>query len=90
MLVCCTFLWSHRPVRASPRRRPLPHALLPAHLFAQQMAARRRAAEAAAGSPKAAMEERPLYTFTDLFKAIKIEDFSSYISKAGAALCMAA
>ncbi|KAL4444959.1 hypothetical protein ABPG77_004009 [Micractinium sp. CCAP 211/92] len=49
--------------------------------IAAQMAARRRAAEAAAGSPKAAMEERPLYTFTDLFKAIKIEDFSSYISK---------
>lgn len=31
------------------------------------------------------MEERPLYTFTDLFKAIRIEDFSSYISKARSA-----
>ena len=33
--------------------------------------------------------ERQLYSFADLFKAIRIEDFSSYISKVGDRVCAA-
>ena len=69
------------------RRRPcLPTAALPAstHPPHVQMAARRRVAEAGGSPPRGDTgEERGLYSFTDLFQAIKVEDFSSYISKVG-------
>lgn len=52
--------------------------------MAAQMQQQRRKASAVAGSPRAGnggAEDPKLYSFADLFKAIRVEEFSSYISK---------
>lgn len=78
----------------SPASLPAPvHPLAPPYPTSVQMAAQRRlepnspGGRIRPGEVAVASEERPIYGFADLFKAIRIEDFSSYISKVGSRGC---
>lgn len=56
-------------------------ALPPVMLQMEQLRRNSTSASASSGGGEVHVEDKQLHSFADLFNAIKVEDFSSYISK---------